>query len=161
MLGFSVIYLFIYFQHYENVLYDKLGTLNLELGLVKINLFFISSDFIWSCVVLAFAYELACFVVTVSQQAVADVEQQEQRQVLTVYQPVEGLEGIGEGTTLEVIVTEDLLGPPPKKAKKEHPLGNWDRSVIVSVVSWNFYLTLSLFVNTNYTRVFLPVAYIV
>ncbi|KAK7108935.1 hypothetical protein V1264_013070 [Littorina saxatilis] len=46
-------------------------------------------------------------------------EEQPQRQVLTVYQPVEGLEGLGEGTTLEVIVTEDFLGPPDKKIKKE------------------------------------------
>ena len=63
--------------------------------------------------------------VAVPQQAVAEDEeqQQSQRQVLTVYQPVEGLEGMGEGTTLEVIVTQDLLAPPEKKAKKEHPLG--------------------------------------
>ena len=65
-------------------------------------------------------------VLTVSQQTVTEEEdqQQSQRQVLTIYQPVESLEGMGEGTTLEIIVTQDLLAPPEKKAKKEHPLGN-------------------------------------
>lgn len=48
----------------------------------------------------------------------------EQRQVLTVYHPMEGLEGVGEGTTLEVIVTEDLLAPScEKKPKKDDTLG--------------------------------------
>ncbi|PVD30302.1 hypothetical protein C0Q70_09566 [Pomacea canaliculata] len=47
----------------------------------------------------------------------------EQRQVLTVYHPMEGLEGVGEGTTLEVIVTEDLLAPScEKKPKKDDTL---------------------------------------
>lgn len=46
-----------------------------------------------------------------------------QRQMLTVYGEVDGLEGIGEGTTLEVIVSEDLLAAPPeKKLKKDDTL---------------------------------------
>jgi hypothetical protein len=48
-------------------------------------------------------------------------DEQQQRQVLTVYQGMEGLEALTEGATLEVIVSEDLLTPPPpeKKPKKE------------------------------------------
>lgn len=56
----------------------------------------------------------------VPQAAILE-EDQQQRQVLTVYQTMDGLETLTEGTTLEVIVSEDLLVPPPpeKKPKKE------------------------------------------
>ncbi|XP_076468816.1 uncharacterized protein C2orf42-like isoform X2 [Babylonia areolata] len=60
-----------------------------------------------------------------AQPAVIEPEQQqEQRQVLTVYQPVDSLAEIADGTaTLEVIVTDNLLASPPeKKMKKDDPL---------------------------------------
>ena len=57
-------------------------------------------------------------------QAPSILEDEQQHQVLTVYQGMEGLEALTEGSTLEVIVSEDLLSattqpPPEKKHKKD------------------------------------------